>query len=85
MSSDQVFEYKGYQIPTRLMQLTGGGPENFDAVSRVHMDLIERHVGLFPDMKVVEIGCGIGRDAIPLTERLSDRGSGNVTLDVVGC
>ena len=75
MTTDELFEYKGYQIPVRLMYLTGGGPDSFDAISRSHIDLLEQHIGLFPDMRIVEIGCGIGRDAIPLTERLARHGS----------
>lgn len=71
----QVFQYAGFGIPVDLMLLTGGGPETFDAISRQHIHNIERFAGLKPDYSVLEIGCGIGRDAIPLTTRLSEEGT----------
>jgi ubiquinone/menaquinone biosynthesis C-methylase UbiE len=67
---DETFEYEGYCIPVRLMLLTGGGPDSFDDISKVHISILREHVGLRGDMNIVEIGCGIGRDAIPLTRIL---------------
>lgn len=69
-----VYRYEGFDIPVSLMLLTGGGPDTFDAISKAHIDNLERFVGLRPDFSVLEIGCGIGRDAIPLTQRLSRDG-----------
>lgn len=64
--------YKGYEIPVELMLLTGGGPKDFDAVSQWHFSNICKWIGIRPDHTVLEIGCGIGRDAIPLSEYLAD-------------
>ena len=53
------------------MLLTGGGPDTFDSISQWHFSLLDKWIGIDPDHTVLlEIGCGIGRDAIPLSERL---------------
>ena len=64
--------FKGYDIPVDLMELTGGGPGTFDIISQGHIDNLRRWIGLAPEQIVLEIGCGIGRDAIPLTEILTE-------------
>jgi SAM-dependent methyltransferase len=64
--------FKGYEIPVDLMALTGGGPATFDIISQGHIDNLRRWVGLEPTHTILEIGCGIGRDAIPLTEILNE-------------
>jgi len=66
----ELFSYKGYEIPADLVRLTGGGPESFDVISRGHMDQLAKYAPVAPHHNVLEIGCGIGRDAIPLTEVL---------------
>lgn len=66
----EYFSYKGYRIPVHLVQLTGGGPESFDLISRGHMDQLARYAPVVPRHNVLEVGCGIGRDAIPLSEVL---------------
>ena len=65
----------GYQIPIDLLNKTGGGPDTFEQISDWHIKLLQQHIGLKPDMDVVEIGCGIGRDAIPFTQILDQKGS----------
>ena len=67
-----TYHFKGYDIPVDLMELTGGGPATFDVISQGHIDNLRRWIGLEPTHTVLEIGCGIGRDAIPLTEILSE-------------
>ncbi len=64
------FEYKGYQIPIHLMKLTGGGSDTFDLIASAHIQIIRELVGIDPNWNFLEIGCGIGRDAIPLGEIL---------------
>lgn len=78
-----VHVYEGFAIPIPQMLLTGGGPDTFDAIAAAHLANIERFIGLRPDLSVLEIGCGIGRDAIPLTRRLSAAGS-YMGLDIIG-
>lgn len=81
-SGGSLFHYHGYSIPVHLVNLTGGGPDTFDSISSQHMAKLREFIGLRDDLKVLEIGCGIGRDAIPLTEILSRRGS-YVGIDII--
>jgi len=78
-----AYHYEGFNIPLDLMHLTGGGPDTFDAISKAHIQNIDNFVGLKEDYFVLEIGCGIGRDAIPLTKRLSSRGK-YFGMDIIG-
>lgn len=81
-AAQPVFHYRGYSIPINLVNLTGGGPETFDTISGQHMAKLREFIGLRDDLKIIEIGCGIGRDAIPLTEILSRRGS-YIGIDII--
>jgi hypothetical protein len=75
LTRPRTFAFRGYNIPIDLINLTGAGPESFEAIANAHIEHLERAIGLNPDHFVLEIGCGIGRDAIPLTSILSPRGS----------
>ena len=66
-----TFRFRGFKIPIPLMELTGGGADTFDAISAGHIANLKAHVGLEKDMFICEIGCGIGRDAIPLADILA--------------
>ena len=79
--SVKTYQFMGYQIPIDLMLLTGGGPDTFDAISSAHINNIQQWVGLDADHTVLEIGCGIGRDAIPLTKIL--RNGRYVGIDII--
>jgi len=76
------FEYDGYEIPIELATLTGGGPETWDAISRGHMEEYARYCPILPHQAVLEIGCGVGRDAIQLTHHLDSSGS-YVGVDII--
>lgn len=71
---EQTFHFRGYHIPTRLCLLTGGGPETFEEISDLHIRNVNAACGLRSGLRVLEIGCGIGRDAIPLTQILGQEG-----------
>jgi SAM-dependent methyltransferase len=73
-TSVTCFSFDGYNIPTNLINLTGAGPETFEAIAIAHVQHLKRLVGLSPEHFVLEIGCGIGRDAIELTKFLSANG-----------
>jgi SAM-dependent methyltransferase len=78
------YSFEGYEIPVDLMMKTGGGPESFEIISTLHIDNIRKYVGVNPSSTVLEIGCGIGRDAIPLTKILSaDLGGHYIGLDII--
>lgn len=74
--------FDGYDIPTDLMLMTGGGPETFSAISAAHTESLQKWIGIEENHRIIEIGCGIGRDAIPLT-RLIKSGS-YVGIDIIG-
>jgi len=50
----------------------GGGAEQFKAVGRVMIDWFKLFCDLKPNERVLEVGCGIGRIAIPLTQYLKE-------------
>lgn len=68
------FEFRGFRIPVHLIALTGAGPETLDSIGRAHIRNFDRHVGLFPGMTLVDLGCGIGRDAFQLLDFLDADG-----------
>jgi len=63
--------FKGYAIPDDLVRMTGAGPESFEGISAAHLKIIQETIGIEPHHTFLEPGCGIGRDAIPLTEVLT--------------
>ncbi len=78
----EYFEYHGYKIPVDLATMTGGGPETWDAISRGHMEEYARYCPILPHHAVLEIGCGVGRDAIQLTDHLRESGS-YIGIDII--
>jgi SAM-dependent methyltransferase len=58
--------------PLRLRKDVGLG--DFRAIGQASRRLLIRH-GLQPDDRVLDVGCGVGRVAIPLTQYLSPEGS----------
>lgn len=82
MGNKKVFNYESYQIPTNLVNLTGGGAETWHVISIGHMDQYKKYCPINLDHAVLEIGCGVGRDAIQLTKHLSKNGS-YVGIDII--
>jgi SAM-dependent methyltransferase len=68
--NEETYHFRGYNIPVRLMKMTGAGPETWDSISANHINQYERLCPIQPHHNVLEIGCGVGRDAIPIAERL---------------
>lgn len=60
-------------IPPKGKVFFGGG--DFNRVGEEYFRYFVELGGLKPDERVLDIGCGIGRMAVPLTRYLSDRGS----------
>jgi SAM-dependent methyltransferase len=69
-----TFRFEGYDIPVDLINLTGAGPDSFGQIAEEHIVHLKASVGLDPHHKIVEIGCGIGRDAIQLGKILAPDG-----------
>jgi SAM-dependent methyltransferase len=77
------FPFEGFDIPVDLAILTGGGADTWDGISAAHLAAYQRYSPLRVGHDVLEIGCGVGRDAIPLTRVLGQTGS-YVGVDVSG-
>jgi SAM-dependent methyltransferase len=78
-----TFAFDGFDIPLDLAILTGGGPETWEGISAAHLAAYARYCPLLVGHDVLEVGCGVGRDAIPLTRVLGESGS-YVGVDVSG-
>lgn len=73
-SDHDTFRFHEFDVPVPLINMTGGGTDTFEAISEAHINNLRRFIGIEPDNSFLEIGCGIGRDAIPLTKILSQSG-----------
>lgn len=80
--TDAVLEYDGYRIPLALVDKTGGGADTWEPISRLHMDEYARYAPIQPGHAVLEVGCGVGRDAIQITRVLDSRGR-YVGVDII--
>jgi ubiquinone/menaquinone biosynthesis C-methylase UbiE len=60
-------------IPPRGMIYTGTG--NFIRSGKLYLDLFSKYGGLQPNHRVLDVGSGIGRMALPLTGYLTPAGS----------
>jgi SAM-dependent methyltransferase len=79
----EFFEYRGYSIPVKLVNLTGGGSDTWDEIANYHMAMYQRHTPISPDFHILEVGCGVGRDAMLLTDRLSEKDGKYIGVDII--
>ena len=77
-----TFTYDGFDIPIDLARLTGGGPESWHDITVGHLREYEEYCPILPDHHVLEIGCGVGRDAIGLSKVLGPEGE-YVGIDII--
>ncbi len=82
MAQEKVFKYDGYSIPTDLVMLTGGGTDDWEQISNYHVEMYRKYTPVAPNDFVLEVGSGVGRDAISLTKILSDQGK-YVGFDII--
>ncbi len=68
------FVYRGYTIPLDLAEMTGAADESWEDIGFAHLGYYQRWTPISPDTSFLEIGCGIGRDAILLAGLMSSRG-----------
>lgn len=64
----EMAEFKGLRVPAHLVTLTGAGPETLDPIGKAHIANYRKFMGLEPGTTILEIGCGMGRDALQLIE-----------------
>lgn len=67
-----TLHFRGYDMPVSLVLKTGSGTHNYEAIANWHISQLQKYIGVKATDNVVEIGCGVGRVAIPLTEILTD-------------
>ncbi len=60
------YAYRNYRIPTHLLFLTGTYVVDFESAGRSHIENYRKFISLDESHDVLEIGCGIGKDAIQL-------------------
>jgi SAM-dependent methyltransferase len=60
--------------PRRLLRLATDPSSDFRETGRVFLDFLIGHCGLRPDHKVLDVGCGVGRIAVALTDHLDQQG-----------
>ncbi len=69
---EQLTGNKPPMTPPRGMIFTGSG--DFVKSGKALMDLCVQHTELKPDGTILDVGCGIGRLAVPLTNYLTNKG-----------
>lgn len=61
-------------IPPEVLR-SGVGPGDYVEAGDLTVALLEKEAALAPDDRVLDVGCGLGRVAWPLSRRLGPRGS----------
>ena len=75
MLADALPGRRGEPFPPRSTFAAVGGARDFRRAGREFLGYFRDLCGLRPDERVLEVGCGIGRMALPLTKYLSPAGS----------
>jgi SAM-dependent methyltransferase len=70
---EKTFRLRDKHIPPRGMIFTGTG--DFIRAGRLYLTLFIKHGGLQPNHRVLDVGSGIGRMALPLGGYLNETGS----------
>lgn len=70
---ETAFRKRDKMIPPRGMIFIGSG--DFVEQGEHLCDLVVKQTGLQPDGKILDVGCGIGRLAVPLTRYLGPQGA----------
>jgi SAM-dependent methyltransferase len=66
--------HKDFMFPEHLVTLTGAGTETLEVFGTLHLECYKKFMGLSPDMTILELGCGIGRDALQFLNMLNEEG-----------
>lgn len=63
-----------YDIPARLARLTGCPFDIFESYGNGQFQNFQKYLHIYPNDSVLEIGCGVGRLAIPATRIIGSAG-----------
>lgn len=72
---DAISAARGLPYPPRAIRHVGPAPEDFRKLEKTSMGHLTKLANLIPGERVLDVGCGVGRMAIPLTRYLSAEGS----------
>jgi SAM-dependent methyltransferase len=70
---DNITGKRDSMVPPKGMIYVGSG--DFTERGNDILDLLVKYAGLMPESSILDIGCGIGRLAVPLTNFLNEKGS----------
>ena len=74
-AANTTFDFEGFSIPVALAALTGGGEDTWASIAQGHLAAYDRYSPIRSGQQVLEVGCGVGRDAIPLVKLVGPQGS----------
>jgi SAM-dependent methyltransferase len=63
--------YQGFAIPEELVNMSGAGPSVFGVIAEDQLREVQARIGVPAGCLFVEVGCGVGRMAMPLTRVLT--------------
>jgi SAM-dependent methyltransferase len=69
-----VFAYRGIDIPEPLLARTGSGSADFEVIAALHERMLADYAPVESHHHVLDMGCGIGRDALLLADRIGEKG-----------
>jgi SAM-dependent methyltransferase len=82
ISSEQVVKVGDYEVPAELLRLTGCAEEIFESYGAAQFNRFREELNIQPGNTVLEIGCGVGRLAIPATHYLDSSGA-YIGMDII--
>jgi SAM-dependent methyltransferase len=71
----ETFRFYEFEVPEHLSVFVGSIGAVFGIVAEEQLALLHRYIGLSPDQVIIEVGCGVGKAAIPIAKLLSGSGS----------
>jgi len=72
--SSGFLSYRGVDIPLDLLSRTGSGAAHFQEIAALHQRMLAAYAPVEPHHHVLDMGCGIGRDALLLVDGIGPGG-----------
>jgi ubiquinone/menaquinone biosynthesis C-methylase UbiE len=81
-SNEETIRVWDYDLPVRLARLTGCPPEAFESYGDLQFKVLQNHLDIQSHDFVLEIGCAVGRLAIPVSRIVRPPG-GYLGIDII--